>query len=79
MYLLSIFEWRVCLYVEVDSQDGVGYPLHYALNFETVFGARELISEKISETIVFLADFYIRINSQIANSSHMPHLHFQND
>ena len=32
MYLLPIFAWRVCSDVEVDSQDSVGYPLHFGLN-----------------------------------------------
>ena len=34
-----------------------------------------MISEKTSGTIVFLANFYLRINSQIANPSLMQHLH----
>ena len=75
MYLLPIFAWRVCFDVEVDSQDSVGYPLHYGLNLRAFFWVWELISKKTSGTIVFLANFYMRIKSQIANSSHMQHLH----
>ena len=30
-------------------------------------------------TIVFLANFYVRIMNQIANSSHMQHLHWRRD
>ena len=32
MYLLPDHAWRVCLDVEVDSQDSVGYSLHFGLN-----------------------------------------------
>ena len=36
-HLLPIFAWRVCLDVEGDSQDTVGYPLHFGLNLRAFF------------------------------------------
>ena len=59
---IPIFAQRIRLNIEVDSLNNVGMLLHFSLNFESFFWAWELIIDKTSGTIVFLAKFYMGLD-----------------